>query len=349
MLPVRRLTAPWWCALLLLALPGCDEKETSGPVAAAAGAGSAARGKAPPYRIGVSQSNLGEPYRVQMNADLKGEAAKHPGLQLIFKDAQNDSLRQRAQVEELMSEGIDLLLISPKESAPLTGPVARVFEQGIPVVVLDRRVDGQAFTTFIGGDNRQIGRAAGAWVAKALGGQGKVVELQGLMTSSPARDRHEGFLAGLGRDEHPGIDIVFSADTQWLEPNARREMESALSAHARIDLVYAHNDPGAHGAYLAARAAGREGEMKLVGIDALPHEGRRYVREGLLDVTFLYPTCGKEAIEVALLIRAGKRPPREITLDTRIFTRENLESGGEAIASGDAPSSAAPSASPRAR
>jgi ribose transport system substrate-binding protein len=168
------------------------------------------------------------------------------------------------------------------------------------------------------------------------------------MTSSPARDRHEGFLAGLGRDEHPGIEIVFSADTQWLEPNARREMESALSAHARIDLVYAHNDPGAHGAYLAARAAGRQDEMKFVGIDALPHEGRRYVNEGLLDVTFLYPTCGKEAIEVALDLRAGKQPPREITLGTRIFTRENLEAGGEAIDGSGAPGATSPTATPRA-
>jgi len=309
-------------------LSGCDKKRDPDNAAAST---APSEKKHEPFRIGVSQANLGEPYRVQMNADIQASAAKHPGLELIFKDAQNDSLRQRAQVEELLSEGIDLLIISPKESAPLTAPVARVHERGIPVVVLDRRVDGDAFTTFIGADNRQIGRAAGRWIAETLHGEGKIVELEGLMTSSPARDRHEGILAGLDRENHPGLDVVFTADTQWLEPNARREMESALASHAKIDLVYAHNDPGAHGAYLAAKAADRQKEMKFVGIDALPHEGQRYVKEGLLDVTFLYPTCGHEAIDAALDIRAGRKLPREITLGTRIFTRDNVARGGEAI------------------
>jgi ribose transport system substrate-binding protein len=151
------------------------------------------------------------------------------------------------------------------------------------------------------------------------------------MTSTPGRDRHTGFLEGIDVAGNPGIKIVFSADMQWLEPNARREMESALAAHKAISLVYAHNDPGAHGAYLAAKAAGREKEMKFVGIDALPHEGVRYVKEGILDATFAYPTGGGEAIAVALDIFAGKTPPKRITLGTRLYTKENVEKGGEEL------------------
>jgi len=127
------------------------------------------------------------------------------------------------------------------------------------------------------------------------------------------------------------VKIAFTADMQWLEPNARREMESALAAHKSISLVYAHNDPGAHGAYLAAKAAGREREMKFVGIDALPHEGVRYVQEGILDATFAYPTGGAEAIALSLEIFAGKKAPKRITLGTRLFTKENVASGGEEI------------------
>ncbi|HVZ34209.1 MAG TPA: substrate-binding domain-containing protein, partial [Polyangiaceae bacterium] len=123
---------------------GCDKKAPS----AAAGSAGGASGPAGRFIVGISQSNLGEPYRVQMNADLAREASAHPELSLIFKDAQNDSLRQRAQVEELSSQGIDVLIISPKESAPLTEPVAQVFARGIPVIVLDRRVEGDRFTTF---------------------------------------------------------------------------------------------------------------------------------------------------------------------------------------------------------
>jgi len=282
-----------------------------------------------PFVIGMSQCNLGEPWRVQMNEDVKRAAEKHDNLKVVFKDAQNDSLTQRTQVEELVEQRIDLLIISPKEAAPLTKPVAEAYDKGIPVIVLDRAVEGDRFTTFIGADNKKIGREAGRWIAAQLGGKGSVVELEGLMTSTPGQDRHTGFLEGIDQAKNPGIKIVFTADMAWLEPNARREMESALSTQPQIDLVYAHNDPGAHGAYLAAKQAGRT--MKLVGIDALPHEGVEYVKRGILDATFLYPTGGPEAIALALEILAGKAPPKKVVLGTRIYTRENAAKGGEEI------------------
>lgn len=303
----------------------------AGSNAAGASAGASAAGSAKKFVIGVSQCNLGEPWRVQMNADIARAAAQHPQLTLVLKDAQNDSLRQRAQVEELLEQKIQLLIISPKESAPLTKPVAEVYQRGIPVIVLDRAVEGDAYTSFIGADNRRIGREAGKFIGATLGGKGNVVELKGLMTSSPGRDRHEGFVEGLAEAKATAVKVVFEADMQWLEPNARKEMESALAAQKSIQLVYAHNDPGAHGAYLAAKEAGREREMKFVGIDALPHEGVRYVREGILDATFSYPTGGAEAIELALKLFSGERVPKRVTLGTRLFTKENVERGGQAI------------------
>jgi ribose transport system substrate-binding protein len=284
-----------------------------------------------PWLVGMSQSNLGEPWRVQMNEDVRQAAARYPNLKLIFKDAQNDSLTQRGQVEELTSQKIDLLIISPKETAPLTGPVAEVYRQKIPVIVLDRQVSGDQYSSFIGADNVKIGREAGTHALALLGGKGAVVELEGLMTSSPGQDRHRGFLEGIALDKHPDIQIVFSADMQWLEPNARKEMDSALLAHKHIDLVYAHNDPGAHGAYLAAKDAGREREMKFIGIDALGHEGVEYVKQGLLDATFRYPTGGDEAVRFALRILNGEDVPKKLTLGTRMYTRENAANGGQEI------------------
>jgi ribose transport system substrate-binding protein len=281
--------------------------------------------------IGMSQCNLGEPWRQQMNADVRNAAAAHPDLQVIFKDAQNDSLVQRSHVEEFVSQKADLIVISPREAAALTRPVAQAYEAGVPVIVLDRAVLGDKFTCFIGADNRRIGRAAGEWVRHTLGGKGRIVELKGLMTSTPGQDRHTGFREGLDAAHNPGLEVVFEADMQWLEPNARREMESALARFPRIDLVYAHNDPGAHGAYLAARAAGRDKEMRFVGIDALAHEGLRYVRQGILDATFEYPTGGAEAIAVALRIFSGEKVEKKIVLGSRLFTKANVDKGGEAI------------------
>lgn len=276
--------------------------------------------------IGMSQCNRGEPWRVQMDADIAKAAEEHDNLRVIFKDAQNDSLKQRAQIEEFIGSGVDLLIVSPKEAAPLTPPVKLAYDSGIPVIVLDRKVLGDSYTCYISADNEKIGRAAGRWIVNALNGSGKVVELKGLMTSTPGQERHSGFRQAI---EGTDIDVIFEADMKWLEPDARTEMESALARFENIDLVYAHNDPGAHGAYLAAKATGREKDMLFVGIDGLAQEGQVYVKEGILSASFEYPTGGREAIDTALKILDGESVPKEIVLDSRVFTADNIADDGE--------------------
>ncbi len=280
----------------------------------------------PSWIIGMSQCNLGEPWRVQMNLDIKTAAEKHPGIKVTFKDAQNNSLKQRSQIEEYISAEVDLIIVSPKEAAPLTPPIAAAFDKGIPVIVLDRRVLGDKYTCFIGANNKKIGQAAGEWIVNRLNGKGKIVELKGLMTSTPGQDRHSGFREGIKGSD---LEIIFEADMKWLEPDARKEMESALARFDKIDLVYAHNDPGAHGAYLAANASDREEDIIFVGIDALIHEGQIYVKQGILSASFEYPTGGREAIEMALDILNGKEVPKEFTLPSRVFTKDNIDQGGE--------------------
>jgi ribose transport system substrate-binding protein len=307
----------------LVVCAGCGKKQQAGQTT-----GTPGKKK---WTIGMSQCNLGEPWRVQMNKDIEEAAKQHSDeIEVIFKDAQNKTEVQQAQVREFIQMGVDLLIISPKEARPLTKPVAEAYQKGIPVIVLDRKVEGDQYTCFIGADNVKIGREAGKYLVKLLGGKGKVVELKGLMTSTPGQERHQGFMEGIAGSQ---IEIIFDADCQWLEPIAQREMQSALARFPQIDAVYAHNDPSAHGAYLAARqeGKGREKTIKFIGIDALPHEGVRYVREGILTATFEYPTGGKEAIETALKILKGEQVPKNITLGTRIYTKENVEQGGEPL------------------
>lgn len=310
--------------VVLIGFSGCKKPEKTAPSEEEKSDAAVTAEKR--WTIGMSQCNLGEPWRVQMNRDIKNAAEEHPEITVVFKDAQNDSLKQRSQIEEFINAGVDLIIVSPKEAAPLTPPIAAASESGIPVIVLDRRILGDKYTCFIGADNKKIGKAAGEWIVGFLGGKGKVVELKGLMTSTPGQDRHSGFREGI---EGSGIEVIFEADMKWLEPEARKEMESALARFDRIDLVYAHNDPGAHGAYLAARAAGREEEIAFVGIDALPHEGQVYVKQGVLAASFEYPTGGREAIQVALDILNGKSVEKEITLSSLVFTRDNIDRGGE--------------------
>jgi ribose transport system substrate-binding protein len=313
------------CLVAITVLSSCSKSESPAPGPSTVETPKKAKST---FTIGMSQCNLGEPWRVEMNARIKSAADKHSNLKVVFKDAQNDTLKQRGHIEELVSAGVDLILISPKEAQPLTEPVAKAIDAGIPVIVLDRRLLGDKFTCFVGADNKKIGRAAGEWIAKKLGGKGKVVELKGLMTSTPGQDRNSGFREGIAGS---GIEVIFEADMKWLEPDARKEMESALSRFPKIDLVYAHNDPGAHGAFLAAQAAGRDKEMLFVGIDALPHEGVAYVKQGILSATFEYPTGGEEAVETALKVLQGEKVPKEIILGSRLFTAENIAAGGEPL------------------
>jgi ribose transport system substrate-binding protein len=303
-------------AAAVVVCAGCARQAPSG-----SGAGGQ-QGKV--WNIGFSQSNLGEPWRVQMNADIKKAAEAHPELKVIFKDAQNDTATQQNQVKEFVQQGVDLIIISPKETVPLTQPVAEAMDKGIPVIVLDREVQGDKYTCFIGGDNKQIGEEAGKHVVKALGGEGQIVELKGLMTTTPGQDRHTGFVKGI---QGSGIKTIFEADCRWLEPEAQKEMKSALARFDRIDAVYAHNDPSAHGAYMAAKqeGKGREKTIKFIGIDGLPNEGVKYVRDGILSATFVYPTCGPEAIDAALKILAGETVPKRIMLPTTVITKETLE------------------------
>jgi len=288
--------------------------------------------KESPWIIGMSQCNEGEPWRAQMDKDLKATADKHDNIKLVIKDAQNNVTTQQDQVREFITQKVDLLIISPKEATPLTPPVAEAMKAGIPVIVLDREIDGDDYTCFIGGDNRVIGKAVGQYVAKVLNGKGKVVELKGLQTSVPSKDRHDGFIEGLGDKLGEGkIEIVYSADDEWLENKARDDMKSALAKCPDIDLVYGQNDPMAHGAWIAARDAKREDKMKFVGIDALPNEGVQYVKQDVLTATFYYPTLGPEAIETALKILKGDKVEKINKLPTKIFTKDNVDKGGEVV------------------
>jgi len=282
------------------------------------------RAKSGKHLIGFSQCNLGEPWRVAMNSQFAARAKDFPDLEVAYADAQQDNAKQVADVENFLRQRIDLLVISPNEAKPLTPIVKRVFEAKIPVIILDRAIEGDTYTTFIGADNKLIGKAAGEYIAKALNGKGDIVEIQGLPGSPPARDRRDGFREAIAA--FPDLHIVHDPVANWLREEAMAQMESALAAHPHIDLVYAHNDPMAAGAYLAAKAKGREGEMKFVGIDALPglDGGIQMVADGKLSATFVYPTGGKEAVEIAEKIFKGEPVPHKIVLPTAMVTKENV-------------------------
>lgn len=280
------------------------------------------------YTIGFSQATTIEPWRAQFNKEIIAEAEKHPEVNLVITDGEDRTEKQVADVENLIRQEVDALLISPKESAGLTGVVLEAIDAGIPVFVLDRNVDTDKYTQFIGGDNKLIGQEAGAFAVELLGGPGKaegnVVEIWGGLGTQPAHDRHDGFHAMT--DKEPGIKYLLDQQSaDWKQDQAYNIMATALRNHEDIDLVYGHNDPMAFGAYLAAKDAGRENEIKFIGIDALPNEGVQWVHDGQLSATFLYPTPGAEGLRQALKFLNGEEVEKTITLDTKKVTKENAD------------------------
>jgi ribose transport system substrate-binding protein len=280
------------------------------------------------YLFGFSQATTVEPWRVQFNKDMQSEANKHSNLKLIITDGQDKTEKQVADVENLIQQGVDVLLISPKESAGLTGAVLKAIDAKIPVIVLDRNVNTDKYACFIGGDNTVIGKTAGEYALNLLGGKGNakgnIVELWGGMGTEPAHNRHDGFWAGIGKEA--GVkSLLQPTDCDWKQQKGYDAMATALKSFDKIDLVYGHNDPIAYGAYLAAKDAGRDKSIKFLGIDGLPSLGVEWVAKGELTATFTYPTPGAEGVRQGLKLMAGEKVQKKIILPTMCIDSKNAE------------------------
>ena len=279
------------------------------------------------FVIGMSQCNLGEPWRVAMNAQIEAAAKKHPEFEIIFADAAQDNSKQIADIENFVQQGVDLIITSPNEATPLTNAVSAAYNAGIPVILLDRKIDGDAYTQFIGADNVEIGRVCGEYVAtKLLPNGGKICEIKGLEGTSGGIDRDNGFREGI--KANPKCEIIAANNGDWLREKAITVAEEMLQTNDKIDLFFALNDPMAEGAYIAAKNAGREKDILFVGVDGLPTPdgGIKSVIDKRLSLSMVYPTGGAEAIESAYkLLVEGKQLEKEITLESTIITPENAE------------------------
>ena len=279
------------------------------------------------YVIGMSQCNLGEPWRVAMNDQIAMAAEKHPEFEVIFADAAQDNSKQIADIENFVQMGVDLIITSPNEATPLTNAVSAAYDAGIPVILLDRKIDGDKYTQFIGADNVDMGRIAGEYVADTLlPDGGKVCEIKGLEGTSGGIDRDNGFREGIKKNDK--IEIVAVNNADWLREKAITVAEEMLQTNDEIDLFLALNDPMAEGAYIAAKNAGKEGDILFVGFDGLPTPdgGIRSVMDGRLSMTQVNPTGGTEAIESAYqLLVEGKELDKTLSLTSVIVVRDNAE------------------------
>lgn len=286
------------------------------------GAMSSCSHREPHFRIGVSQCSDDE-WRHQMNSEMAREALFYDGVEIDIRTVKDDNAQQENDIRQFIKEGVDLLIVAPNEAAPITPVVEEAYNKGIPVIVVDRRILSDKYTAYVGADNFEIGKAIGKYVANVLHGKGTVVEIAGLAGSTPAIDRHEGFMSVIS--SYPDIRLLAKEDGAWLRSQAEEKMEALLTRFSGIDIVYAQNDRMAAGAYAAAVRQGREKEMRFIGTDALPGEGYgvEQVLAGELDATFIYPTGGDRVMQIAMDILNKRDFPRETILSTSVVDRDN--------------------------
>ena len=274
------------------------------------------------YRIGVSQCSDDE-WRHKMNNEIVREALFYDGVEVEIRTAKDNNRNQIADIKYFIDKKVDLLIVAPNEAAAITPVVEKAYRQGIPVVVIDRKILSDKYTAFVGADNYEIGKNVGQYILNRLHGKGKVLEITGLEGSTPAMERHKGLTDVL--KEEPGIEITASVDGAWLQSVAGEKMDSVFQTNKNIDLVFAQNDRMAIGAYLSARQQQLEKEMLFVGIDALPGKeyGVEQIINGVLDATFIYPTGGDKVVQVAMDILEKRPYERDTKLSTALVDKTN--------------------------
>ncbi len=277
----------------------------------------------PNYVIGISQCSE-DIWREKQNAELRMGTYFHDGVELRFASAYDSDQRQIEQIDSLVASGINLLIVAPNQVATITPAIDRAYDQGIPVIVFERKTNSNKYTAFIGADNLEMGRLMGEYIATRLNGRGKVMEIMGLKGSSPAIDRDKGFKEAISK--YPQIEIVATLQGDWTENSAYNAVKDFKGDLSDVDFVFGQNDRmaiGARKALLATRHSALT--TKFCGIDGLPGEGGGIacVRDSILDASYIYPTHGDQLLQLAVDILDGKPYQKEIQLMSALVTHEN--------------------------
>lgn len=275
------------------------------------------------YVVGVSQCSE-DIWRNKLNDELLMETYQHKDVELLFASAKDNDKLQTEQIEKFIQRGVDLLIISPNQVHSITPVIDKAYDKGIPVILFDRKTDSQKYTAFIGADNVKVGKTIGEFIAKTLHGEGKVIEIKGLDNSSPAIDRHKGFVQALSR--YPDIHLKRTLSGEWTKESGYKSIKSAIADAKDCNIVWGQNDRMAEGAQRAMAEAGVHNVL-YVGTDALPSKGGgiEAVHNGKLLASYIYPTRGDMVMQLAMRILKKQPFHRDNYLKGALVTKDNAK------------------------
>ena len=275
------------------------------------------------YVIGVSQCSE-DIWRNKLNDELLMETYQHKDVELLFASAKDNDKLQTEQIEKFIQRGVDLLIISPNQVHSITPVIDKAYDKGIPVILFDRKTDSQKYTAFIGADNVKVGKTIGEFIAKTLHGEGKVIEIKGLDNSSPAIDRHKGFVQALSK--YPDIQLKRTLSGEWTKESGYKSIKSAIADAKDCNIIWGQNDRMAEGAQRAMAEAGIR-NVQYVGTDALPSKGGgiEAVHNGKLLASYIYPTRGDMVMQLAMRILKKQPFHRDNYLKGALVTKDNAK------------------------
>ncbi len=276
------------------------------------------------YTVGFAQDTMSNDWRAAQVNEMRAALAAYPYIRFVYTDAGGSTARQAYDLERLASNGVDVLVTSPRDSQAMTPVIDALYEKGLPVVLLTRRSVSDSYSSFIGADDRAIGREAAEHIATELGGQGRIVMIRGLPTATTAIARSEGFEERL--KDYPGLQIVAAPVANYKRADAVLAMEEVLASGIAFDAIYAQSDGMASGARMAMRANGIDpATVVIVGIDYIP-EAREAIRNGEQSASFTYPTAAREGAQTALRIIQDLPVDKEQMVPFTKVTIENVDS-----------------------
>lgn len=275
------------------------------------------------YHIGVSQCSE-DIWRDKLNKEMLMTNYINNNVDIDIQSANDNSKKQIEQINDFIRKKVDLLIVAPNQLSSISSAIDKAYRAGIPVIMFDRKTNTDKYTAFIGADNVEVGRSMGKYIAGKLNGNGIVVEIIGLKGSSPAADRHKGFIEAVSN--YPGIHVI-SLQGNWKENNAYDLMKRFLRKNPHINCVFGHNDRQAFGAYRAAKEQGLAKKIMFMGVDGLPTRGGgiECVQKGIFSGTYIYPTRGTEVMNLAKKILEHKPYHRENLLKSFVVTKDNAD------------------------
>ena len=275
------------------------------------------------FKIGFSQAQSADNWRETMLREMKREVSFHNNIEFYIKDAEANSKKQKEQIDELLQMKIDLLIVSPHEITPLNQVLEKVYNSNIPIVLIDRRINSERYTAYIGASNYDVGQNAGKYAISLIKGKGKVLEVTGLFTASPFIDRDKGFTDIISKKK--GIDFIAKINDH--EINFEKKLDSVIKNNRDLNVIFAHSDYIAKIVYQICKKNGVEKSIKIIGVDGLSVKdmGMDMVANKQLKATVLYPTGGQESIQTAINILENKPFRKENALESTIIDSTNVK------------------------